>query len=63
VLGQKKTITIDHHVEDMDLVFYTVDAENNENKIMIGKVRGVEKGKHKLNLIPKATNLIFMINY
>lgn len=33
VLGQKKTINIEHHIEDMDVVLYTIDSEGNEVKV------------------------------
>jgi len=33
VLGQKKTINIEHHIANMDLVLYTLDNFGNEKLV------------------------------
>ncbi|CAI2384203.1 unnamed protein product [Moneuplotes crassus] len=43
VLGQRKTINIEHHIENMNVVLYTVDSDGAENIISKTKIRGVDK--------------------
>lgn len=59
VLGQKKNINIENHIENMDLVFYTIDEDGNEHtvrvnfsnllytwlQVLTGKIRGIETAK------------------
>jgi hypoxia up-regulated 1 len=35
VLGQKKNINIENHIENMDLVMYTIDEDGNENTVSL----------------------------